>query len=640
MTCDFIVAFGLEELPYDIILTIAQSFMSAFRKELNKLNISYGTLFVLYTPRKLVLKVNKISKSKNNIYPEKERLYDIVFNSLKAFTSFKSMYWNGNETGFKFIRPLHTLTIFLNNKKIHGSILGTVSNSFVNGHRHIGDKSICISHANSYLKLLLERGKVIADYCLRSKIVYDKAKTIAKPKGVVNIDSSLLAEVTSMVEWVTVFIGAFNKSFLIIPKEILVFAIKTNQKYFPISEAEANHKHNHKLLPYFIYISNIIPNRTSKVISDNQKVICPRLIDAIYFISKDRYKRLEHFIPELNIMLFEKSLGTLRESLHRIEYLSSWVSQHIGTNHINASRAGLLSKCDLATKMVYEFKDLYGFVGMYHAEHDDEPKEVALALMEQYLPRVSNDILPTTLVGCSVGISDKADNIIGIIGVNGVPKGNKDPYSSKRFIIGIFRIIIENRLILNIKALIKKTVSTYGNKLINKKLTYLVAFYYLKKLKGWYLSLGYSSNTISSVLGLSIEYPLNIHIRICLLRYIQRLKGFKHILEANKRITNIFIKLSYISNRSKLNRYLFRNSEEVNIYKQHMFYIKKIGYLLDKLDFSETSLQLLKLSKQICGFFKDVFILDKPKPIRNNRLVLLNKLKDAYIHIADMSYFN
>ncbi|PHN16334.1 glycine--tRNA ligase subunit beta [Candidatus Tremblaya phenacola] len=639
MTYDFIVAFGLEELPYNIILNIAQSFMDVIRKELSSIYIIYGSLSVIYTPRKLVLKANKISKPSPNIYTG---LYGIIYSSLKAFTSFKSMNWNVYEKAFKFIRPLHTLTILLNNKLMTGSILGVSSNRFVNGHRHIGSKRICINHANSYLKLLLEKGKVLTDYSLRLKVVHDKVNSIAKPKGLVKLDSILLTEVTSMVEWTTVYIGSFNKSFLIIPKELLVFIIKASQKYLPLYETTYLDKHNHnlKLLPYYIAVSNIIPTRYSKVISDSQKAIRSRLVDALYYIYKDRYICLEQLTPALNDIVFEKSLGTLREKNHRLEHISSWVSQHIGANHIYSSRAGLLSKCDLATKLVYEFKEIYGYVGMHHTNHDNEPKEVSLALMEQYSPRLSNDMLPTTLVGCSVGISDKADNIIGLIGVNGVPKGNKDPYSSKRLIIGILRIVIEYKLILNLKELIKKSASTYGNTLVNKSLTYIIVAFYIKKLKGWYQSLGYNSNTICSVLDLSIEYPLNIHSRICLLKHLQKLKNIRYIIEANKRLTNIIIKLSYINNSSKVNMYLLRSSEEVNIYKQFIVINKRISYLLYSLSLSETSLLLIKLAKSICDLFKRVYIIDNPKQIRNNRLTLLNNLKATYLYIADMVYIN
>src|SRR5699024_11047126 len=202
--------------------------------------------------------------------------------------------------------------------------------------------------------------------------------------------------------------------------------MKGDQKYFPIYDQ------NGKLLPNFIFVSNINPQDQSSVIEGNEKVVRPRLTDAEFFFKTDLKQRLEDNLPRLKTVLFQQQLGTLFDKTERIEKLSGEIAAQIGADVAKAERAGLLSKCDLMTNMVFEFTDTQGVMGMHYARHDGEDEEVAVALNEQYMPRFAGDELPHSLVACSVALADKFDTLVGIFGIGQHPKGDKDPFALRR----------------------------------------------------------------------------------------------------------------------------------------------------------------------------------------------------------------
>lgn len=232
-----------------------------------------------------------------------------------------------------------------------------------------------------------------------------------------------MEEVASLVEWPVVLTAKFEEKFLAVPAEALVYTMKGDQKYFPVYDAAG------KLLPNFIFVANIESKDPQQIISGNEKVVRPRLADAEFFFNTDRKKRLEDNLPRLETVLFQQQLGTLRDKTDRIQALAGWVAGQIGADVNHATRAGLLSKCDLMTNMVFEFTDTQGVMGMHYARHDGEAEDVAVALNEQYQPRYAGDALPQSLVACSLAIADKMDTLAGIFGIGQHPKGDKDPFA-------------------------------------------------------------------------------------------------------------------------------------------------------------------------------------------------------------------
>lgn len=374
----------------------------------------------------------------------------------------KLMRWGDSDV--QFVRPVHTVTMLLGADLIPGTVLGIDSARTVRGHRFMGEAEFTLDNADQYPQILLERGKVVADYEARKALIKRDAELAAqKIGGKADLSDSLLEEVASLVEWPVVLTAKFEEKFLAVPAEALVYTMKGDQKYFPVYDAAG------KLLPNFIFVANIESKDPQQIISGNEKVVRPRLADAEFFFNTDRKKRLEDNLPRLETVLFQQQLGTLRDKTDRIQALAGWVAGQIGADVNHATRAGLLSKCDLMTNMVFEFTDTQGVMGMHYARHDGEAEDVAVALNEQYQPRYAGDALPQSLVACSLAIADKMDTLAGIFGIGQHPKGDKDPFALRRAALGVLRIIVEKNLPLDLQTLTEEAVRLYGSKLTNAK---------------------------------------------------------------------------------------------------------------------------------------------------------------------------
>lgn len=348
------------------------------------------------------------------------------------------MRWGDKET--QFIRPVKTLTMLLGDELVEGTILGVDSARTIRGHRFMGESEFTIDNADQYPAILEERGKVMADYEARKAIIVaDAQKAAQEVGGIADLDDELVEEVTSLVEWPVVLTASFEEKFLAVPVEALVYTMKGDQKYFPVYDAEGN------LVPKFIFVSNLISKDPSQIIAGNEKVVRPRLADAEFFFNTDRKRPLIDRLPQLETAIFQQKLGTIKDKTDRITELAGFIAAKIDADVDNAKRAGLLSKCDLMTSMVFEFTDTQGVMGMHYARHDGEAEEVALALNEQYMPRFAGDELPSTGVSAAVAMADKLDTLVGIFGIGQAPKGS-DPFALRRAALGVLRIIVEKAI--------------------------------------------------------------------------------------------------------------------------------------------------------------------------------------------------
>ncbi|CQJ24409.1 glycyl-tRNA synthetase subunit beta [Yersinia enterocolitica] len=546
----FLVEIGTEELPPKALRSLAESFAANFTAELNSANLPHGEVVWYAAPRRLAVKVANLSAAQADREVEKrgpaiaqafdaegkpskaaegwargcgitvdqaERLVTdkgewllyrahvkgqsaqlllagMVNTALSKLPIPKLMRWGDKET--QFVRPVHTVTMLLGSEVIPGTVLGIDSDRVIRGHRFMGESEFALDNADQYPQVLLERGKVIADYELRKAIIKRDAELAAqKIGGVADLSESLLEEVASLVEWPVVLTAKFEEKFLAVPAEALVYTMKGDQKYFPVYDT-AGH-----LLPNFIFVTNIESKDPQQIISGNEKVVRPRLADAEFFFNTDRKKRLEDNLPRLETVLFQQQLGTLRDKTDRIQALAGWVAAQIGADVNHATRAGLLSKCDLMTNMVFEFTDTQGVMGMHYARHDGEAEDVAVALNEQYQPRFAGDDLPSNPVACALAIADKMDTLAGIFGIGQHPKGDKDPFALRRAALGVLRILVEKNLPLDLQTLTEEAVRLYGSKLTNTKVVDEVIEFMLGRFRAWYQDEGHSVDTIQAVLA-------------------------------------------------------------------------------------------------------------------------------------------
>ena len=208
---------------------------------------------------------------------------------------------------------------------------------------------------------------------------------------------------------------SFEERFLEVPQEALISTMQDNQKYFCLLDG------NGKLLPRFITVANVESKDPAQIVSGNEKVVRPRLTDAEFFFKQDKKQKLEGFNQRLANVVFQAQLGSVFEKAQRVSALAGFIAREVGGDAQRAARAGLLSKCDLATEMVGEFPEMQGIAGYYYALSDGEPQDVALALNEQYMPRGAGAELPSTLTGAAVAVADKLDTLVGIFGIGMLP---------------------------------------------------------------------------------------------------------------------------------------------------------------------------------------------------------------------------
>jgi len=681
----FLVEIGTEELPPKALRSLAESFAANLTAELDAANLPHGDVKWFAAPRRLALKVSGLHESQADREVEKrgpavaqafdaegkpskaaegwargcgitvdqadrlvtdkgewlvyrahvkgesaqQLLPAMIATSLSKLPIPKLMRWGDSDV--QFVRPVHTVTLLLGDELIPAKILGIDSARTVRGHRFMGEPEFTLDNADQYPQILMERGKVIADYEQRKALIKQDAEKAAKEiGGIADLSESLLEEVASLVEWPVVLTAKFEEKFLAVPAEALVYTMKGDQKYFPVYDAAG------KLLPNFIFVANIESKDPQQIISGNEKVVRPRLADAEFFFNTDRKKRLEDNLPRLETVLFQKQLGTLRDKTDRIQALSGWIAEKIGANVENAKRAGLLSKCDLMTNMVFEFTDTQGVMGMHYARHDGEQEEVAVALNEQYQPRFAGDELPASLVACALAIADKMDTLAGIFGIGQHPKGDKDPFALRRAALGVLRIIVEKNLPLDLQTLTEEAVRLYGDKLTNAKVVDEVVDFMLGRFRAWYQEEGHAVDTIQAVLARRPTKPADFDARVKAVSYFRTLDEAATLAAANKRVSNILAKSTDVL-LDHVHASVLKEPAELKLATHLVVLRDKLEPLFAAGEYKEALVELAALRETVDTFFDTVMVMDENEAVRINRLTLLSKLRELFLQVADIS---
>lgn len=681
----FLVEIGTEELPPKALRSLAEAFAAQVTAELDAANLAHGEVSWFASPRRLALKVATLSAAQPDREVEKRgpaiaAAFDAEGNATKAAEGWargngitvdqaerlstdkgewlvhraqvkgetaqallpamiatalsklpvpKLMRWGASDV--QFVRPVHTVTLLLGDELIPGTILGIDSARIIRGHRFMGEKEITLENADQYPEILEKRGQVIANYQTRKAMIKADAEAAARQLGgVADLSDSLLEEVTSLVEWPVVLTATFEEKFLKVPAEALVYTMKGDQKYFPVYDNDGN------LLPNFIFVTNIESSDPQQIISGNEKVVRPRLADAEFFFNNDRKKRLEENLPRLETVLFQKDLGTLRDKTDRIQALAGWIAAQIGADVNHATRAGLLSKCDLMTNMVFEFTDTQGVMGMHYARHDGEAEDVAVALNEQYQPRFAGDELPSSPVACALAIADKMDTLAGIFGIGQHPKGDKDPFALRRAALGVLRIIVEKNLPLDLQTLTEEAVRLYGTKLSNAKAVDDVIDFMLGRFRSWYQEEGHSIDTLQAVLARRPTRPADFDARMKAVSHFRSLEAAAALAAANKRVSNILAKSTETLNDS-VQASLLKENEEIQLATFVTALSSKLQPYFAEGRYQDALIELAQLREAVDNFFDKVMVNAEDPAVRVNRLTLLSKLRELFLQVADIS---
>lgn len=681
---NLLLELGTEELPPKALRKLAESLHENFVKHLNNEGLNFSQSKWYATPRRLALIINDLDvkqadreievkgpavkaafdadgnptkaaqgwanangikvedaqrlktdkgewlyiKSTKQGTQTKSLITDMFAKSLAALPIPKLMHWGDKHD--EFVRPVHTLCMIFGDELIDGEILGIKSSKTINGHRFMGSAQFEVNNADTYVEQLRNQGAVIADFEERKESIKQQvAKLADSVNGKADLDDDLLEEVTSLVENPHVFLASFEERFLQVPSEALVYTMKGDQKYFPIYDAQG------KLLPKFAFVSNINPSDTTALISGNERVVRPRLSDAEFFFKTDRKQSLESFFPRLETIIYQQDIGTIAYRSEIVGKIASYIAPQVGADSKLCERAAHLAKCDLASTLVTEFTDTQGIMGMHYAELDGENPDVAAAIFEQYCPRFAGDQIPTRPVQISVSLAEKLATLIGIMGINLMPKGDKDPFGLRRAAIGVIRIIVENKLDLNLIDIINKGCEFFKDKLKSQDTAKNVADYIFARLKAYYQDQGIGAEIFQSVLSTSPVSLLDFDKRAKAVVKFKELKEAEDLAAAYKRVNNIQAKSG--RNSADINESLLQEDAEKKLVEHLKALMPTINDLYQKGEYDKAMLTLAELRDDVDYFFEKVMVNADDEAIKNNRLAILNQLSAVFSKTADIS---
>ena len=559
-------------------------------------------------------------------------LKDAVLNMLQTFPWPKSMRWGSNPE--RWVRPINSILCLFDKKVIPFVFAGVESGNITYGHRFLAPDPIKISDYGNY-KNALKKAKVVLNRDERKKIIMEQAGKLAADAGYkLREDNGLLEEVAGLVEYPTAYMGNIETRFMELPEEILITSMKVNQKYFVVSNKSG------KLAPKFVFISNMITKDEGKqIIAGNERVLRARLSDAFFFWDQDRKSTLLSRVSKLKERVFHAKLGSMHEKVERMITLAVYMARDLKKSEpALVDRAVLLSKADLSTGMVGEFPELQGIMGRYYALHDGEDEMVADAIAEHYSPLGPNDKCPSSQTSIIAALADKIDTLTGFWLIDQKPTGSKDPFALRRAALGIIRIIIENKIYLDLRKMIDKSRSTYK---IKGDITASLLSFIEERMKVYLKDKGLRHDYVNAVLDLKNSGDLMTTLdKVYVLNSFLKTDDGINLLAAYKRAFNI-LKIEQHKDKcvytGEINETMLRQSEEGNLYKAADSTAQKVDAALKKADYTAAMNALSFIRKPLDAFFAEVLVNDQNASIRANRLNLLKMITSTMEKVATFS---
>jgi len=556
---------------------------------------------------------------------------EVVESALENLPIPRRMRWGAGVA--EFVRPVHWVVLLHGKNVIEGSLMGVPAGNKTRGHRIHAPDEIAISDPSKYLSLL-KGARVLADFDERRNIIFEGAKKAAKEAGGVPLgNDALYDEVAALTEWPVPLVGSFDESFLSLPKEVIIATLSGHQRYFPVAD------NGGALLPRFIAMANLVSKEPDRVRDGNERVIRPRLADAAFFWESDRRMSLADRREALGEVVYQRGLGSVHDKSARVARLAATAGSRIGADVPTIERAAALARCDLLTGMVGEFPELQGLMGRYYAAADGEPEAVADAIGEQYLPRFAGDALPETAAGQAVAIADKLDTLAGVFALGKKPTGNRDPFGLRRSALGIVRIMIEQRLDLNLKDLIAAAVAEQPVRDKDEhQLAQSLYDFITERMRAYYLDRQNSltPEMFAAVMARRPDSLLDFDERLKAVATFVKLEPASSLAAANKRIGNI-LKQAGIDGRTSIDQSLIKEPAESALFESVVKARKVVGPLLDDRDYTRVLTTLADLRDPVDGFFDDVMVMTDDEALRNNRLALLGELRAMFLNVADVS---
>ncbi len=617
--------------PQKIALDDKGNFTKAAMGFARKNNVDVNSLEFLEKGNGKYLSFKKEVKGKSAI----DILSEILPMVLKKINFRKTMYWR--EDKFRFVRPIRNILAILDGEIVPFEIAGIKSSNYTFGHRFLGSKKIEVKNFMEY-KSKLEENFVIIDEEKRKNKVLNEFANIEKETGYfIHEDMKLLEEVINLNEYPTAIFGKFQEKFLSLPEEVLITIMRKHQKYFYLRNKVK------KVVPNFITVINLPQDEEGEIIEGHERVLRARLEDGKFFFQKDLKRDISSHLEELKGTLFQEKLGSYHEKVLRMEEISSFITEYLNLKEKEKEqikRAALLSKCDLVTEMVGEFPELQGIMGGIYAREQGYPENVWKSIYYHYKPEGFEDEIPPTIGGKIVSLSDKIDSLVGILIVKGAPTGSKDPFGMRRMGNGIYKILIEGKLELNLEKIFEQVFQIYSQNLdfdIVAKKKELKEFLELR-LSFIFKEMGFLYDEIRAILKYGIYNPYDGFKRISALKKIRGNENFNAIFLADRRIKNIISKQDYTP-KGEVNIDLFEEEEEEKLYGIYLSLEREIrNYILDK-KYDLALEEISRFSMPLENFFDKVFVMSDNIQIRKNRLELLKAIGVLFESFCDFSQF-
>ncbi len=683
---DFLLEIGTEELPPKLLPRLGQSLADHIRQALIKEALSFAEINFFASPQRLGILITQLCAQQTDHLIERRgpalrAAYDAQNQPTPALTGFarscgvdidqlekletaqgswliyrftekgkavkelmpaiitqaianlpipKPMRWADLDT--QFVRPVQWIVMLYGDQIIAEKILGLTASNITYGHRFHHPQAIPIASAEQYAELLEQQGYVIADFAKRKANIRQQVLQLAQTiNGTALIDDGLLDEVTGIIEWPVALLVHFDESFLMVPKEALISAMQHHQKSFPVINSEQ------QLLPWFITVSNIKSLNQAEVIRGNERVMRARLSDAKFFYETDCKISLAERLADLKNIVFQAKLGTLYAKSERISKLAGYIAEKINAVPQYAERAGLLAKTDLVSNMVNEFPELQGVMGDYYARHEGEPAAIAAAIREHYLPRFAKDSLPENPVSCAVALADRLDTLIGIFGINQAPTGDKDPFGLRRAAVGVLRILVEKHLNINLLELLALAFKHYSITLPNASAAQQTFDFIYERFRAWYQEQNIAADIFAAVYAKRPTSPFDFALRIKAVNEFCQLPQAAALIAANKRVSNLLLKENQQHLTGELNSELLQEAAEQQLAQALVEKNKQILPLYSKADYTTALTELASLQPIIDAFFDKVMVMVENQALRQNRLLLLSKLRELFSYAADIS---
>ena len=689
---DFLVELGTEELPPLALPELERAFAAGIDKGLADAGLAHGGLKSFASPRRLAVLVRELSAQQPDqqirrrgpplnaafdavgqptraalafaesvgvavealgrvregkgefLFHEGSRagaptptlLPAIVQASLEALPIPKRMRWGAGEA--EFVRPVHWLVMLFGSAVVPARILDTEAGKTTRGHRFHAPAPLPLIAPADYAASLRERGRVLADFGERRERI--RSQVLARAQtlgGRAVIDEALLDEVTALVEWPVAVEGRFEDRFLQLPREVLVSTLQEHQRYFAVEDA------NGALTPWFITVSNIESREPVRVREGNERVVRPRLSDAAFFYEQDRKRPLEGFAAGLDTVTFQTRLGSVGDKVRRTAQLAARLAGPVGADPVQVARAAQLAKCDLQSAMVGEFPELQGIMGAYYAAADGELAEVASAVREHYQPRGAGDALPQTRCGIAVALADKLDTLAGIFAIGQKPTGTKDPFGLRRAAIGCLRIILEQRLDLDLRPYIVAALD--AQPVENPAAAGELLGFMMERLRAWYLGEGqqrddgtvsFTTEMFDAVLAAQPSAPFDFDARLRALAAFQQRPEAASLAAANKRIANILRKSTGDAPAVVEPAALVAPAEQA-LHAAVAALADEVASAVAARDYDGALARLASLRPPIDAFFEQVMVNDPDARLRTNRLALVAQIRKLFGGVADLS---